>query len=68
MLTLRAAWRWERFDIQNFRQNNSFAAFNPFSNVNTMTGAVSPSTMVFLGNQIGNYNVNIVGFSAVLKF
>jgi MtrB/PioB family decaheme-associated outer membrane protein len=68
MLTLRAAWRWERFDLQNFRQNNSFAAFNPFSNVNTMTGAVSPSTMVFLGNQIGNYNVNIVGFSAVLKF
>jgi MtrB/PioB family decaheme-associated outer membrane protein len=68
MLTLRAAWRWERFDISNFRQNNSFAAFNPFSNVNTMTGAVSPSTMVFLGNQIGDYNVNIVGFSAVLKF
>ena len=32
------------------------------------SGAVSPSTMVFLGNQIGNYNVNIVGFSAVLKF
>jgi len=36
--------------------------------VNTMTGAVSPSTMVFLGDQIGSYNVNIVGFSAVLQF
>jgi MtrB/PioB family decaheme-associated outer membrane protein len=68
MLTLRAAWRWERFDLNNFRRNSSFAAFNAASNVNTMTGAISPSTMVFLGDQIGDYNVNIVGFSAVLKF
>jgi len=68
MLTLRAAWRWERFDLSNFRRNSTFAAFNPNSNVNTMTGAISPSTMVFLGDQIGSYNVNIVGFSAVLQF
>lgn len=66
-MTLRASWRWERFDIYDFRHTD-FYPFNPVSNNNTQTGAVSPSTNVYLGDRIGSYNVNIVGFSAIYKF
>lgn len=68
MLTLRAAWRWERFDIHDFRRSSSFYPYNPNSNVTTATGAISPSTDVFLGDRPEDYNVNIVGFSAILSF
>ena len=77
MLTLRAAWRWERFDINDFRRNSAFLPFNASSNSGfcydncatfSGTGAIAPATNVFLGDQVQDYNVNIVGFSAVLNF
>jgi len=66
-LTLRAAWRWEHFDITDFRHDGT-QPFMPLSNDNSQTGAVSPTSNVFLGDSIEDYNVHIVGLSAIYRF
>jgi MtrB/PioB family decaheme-associated outer membrane protein len=66
-ITFKAYWRWERYDITDFR-TDSLLPFMPASNINGRTGAISPSTDVFLGNRWGDYNAHIFGLSAVYKF
>ena len=66
-LTLKASWRWERYDITDFR-TDALLPFMVNSNVNSRTGVVNPSTDVFLGNRWGDYNAHIFGLSAAYKF
>ncbi len=66
-ITLKAYWRWERYDITDFR-TDALMPFMAGSSVNSRTGVISPSTDVFLGNQWGDYNAHIFGLSAVYKF
>jgi MtrB/PioB family decaheme-associated outer membrane protein len=65
-LTLKGEYRYEHYSQQNFKVD-PLAPFMIGSNVNA-SGAVAPSTDVFLGDRVGNYNVHAFTLSAVHRF
>lgn len=64
--SLQLEYRYEHYSQDNFRVDG-LDPFEPSSNVNA-NGVVSTSTDVFLGDQIGNYNVHVFALSALQRF
>lgn len=65
-VTLHLGYSYERFNFGNFTINN-LRPFMPDSN-NNGSGVISPSTDIFLGNRIGNYNAHLMMLSASYRF
>jgi hypothetical protein len=65
-LTLRGGYRFERFDLTDFRIDD-LDPFEEFSNVSG-SGVVSPSRDVFLGQRIDDYEAHIFVLSMIYRF
>lgn len=64
--SLQFEYRYEHYSQENFRVDG-LDPFMGLSNVNA-NGLVTASTDVFLGDQIGNYNVHVFALSALQRF
>jgi MtrB/PioB family decaheme-associated outer membrane protein len=65
-VTLHLGYAYERFDYTNFTIED-LQPFMPYSNVNG-SGVVSPSTDIFLGNQVRDYGAHTMMFTATYGF
>jgi MtrB/PioB family decaheme-associated outer membrane protein len=65
-LTLEARYSWQKLHLQDYRVDG-LNPYMPDSNVNG-SGVVSPSTDVFLGEQVPDYNAHIIAFTAIYHF
>ena len=65
-LSLQLEYRYEHYQQDNFKLDG-LQPFMASSNVNG-NGVVSASTDVFLGDQLGNYNVHAFAVSALQRF
>jgi len=66
-LTFKGYYSFEKYNISDFRHDD-LNPYMPLSNINTRTGAITPTTDVFLGNGWEDYQAHIFGLSAVYKF
>jgi MtrB/PioB family decaheme-associated outer membrane protein len=64
--TLKGGWRWEKFATTNFKLDD-LDPFEPRSNING-SGVISPSTDVFLGNRVGDYDAHLFMLSVEFNF
>jgi len=65
-LTWHLGYAYERFDLTDFKTDD-LQPFMPMSNINA-SGVVSPSTDIFLGNRVGDYDAHIMMLSATYRF
>jgi len=65
-LTFEARYSWQKLHLQDYRIDG-LNPYMPDSNVNG-SGVISPSTDVFLGEQIPDYNAHIIAFTAIYNF
>lgn len=54
-VTLRGGYRWEKYDITNFRDDN-------------VPASLSDGRNLYLGDSVGDYTAHIFGISAVIRF
>ena len=64
--TLKGGWRWEKFQTTNFKLDD-LDPFEPRSNING-SGMISPSTDIFLGNRLGDYDAHLFMLSVEFNF
>lgn len=64
--TLKGGWRWEKFATTNFKLDD-LDPFEARSNVDG-SGMVSPSTDIFLGHRVGDYDAHLFMMSVEFAF